>query len=197
VNPENLNPEVWWYVARAGGIVAWVLLAAAVVWGVVLSTRLLGRRTPPAWLLGVHRYLGGLAVVFTVVHLVGLVADSYVDFGWAEILVPYASSWRPGAVAVGVVALYLLVAVEVSSLLMRRLPRRVWRWIHLSGFALFGVATWHGIAAGTDVGNLVYAATSILVVNLVLGLTLVRILAGRRAAARSVPAQRTRDPRAA
>lgn len=197
MNTENLNPEVWWYVARAGGIVAWVLLAAAVVWGVVLSTRLLGRRTPPAWLLGVHRHLGGLAVVFTAVHVIGLVADSYVHFGWAEILVPYASSWRPGAVAVGVVALYLLVAVEVSSLLMRRLPRRVWRWIHLSSFVLFGVATWHGIAAGTDVGNVVYALTSILVVNLVLGLTLVRILAGRRAAARSVPAQPARDLQAA
>ena len=32
--------QVWWYSARASGIVAWVLLAASVVWGLILSTKL-------------------------------------------------------------------------------------------------------------------------------------------------------------
>ena len=71
-----------------------------------------------------HRFLGGAAVTFTGLHVAGLVADSYVHFGVADVLVPGASSWRPGAVAPGVVSLYLLAAVELTSLFMRRSRRR-------------------------------------------------------------------------
>ena len=94
--------------------------------------------------------MGGLAVVFTGVHLAGLVADSYIDFGVRELLVPFASGWQPGAVALGVVGVYLLVAIEVTSLLMKRLPRRFWRGVHFSSYALFVLATGHLLFAGTD-----------------------------------------------
>jgi hypothetical protein len=87
-----VNEQIWWHVARAGGIVAWLLLALSVAWGLLLSTKLLGRRPTPAWLLSLHRMLGALAVVFTVVHVTGLVADSYVHFGPSDVLVPLASA---------------------------------------------------------------------------------------------------------
>ena len=119
-----MNPQVWWYLTRASGIVAWLMLTASVIWGVVLSTKAFPEHRRPAWLLDLHRWLGGLAVSFTAIHLGALVADSYVHFGLADLLVPYASSWQPGAVALGVVALWLLLAVEVTSLAMKRLPRR-------------------------------------------------------------------------
>ena len=137
-----MSSQVWWFVARSSGIVAWALVTMSVCWGLLLSTRLLSRRVSPAWLLDLHRYLGGLAVVFTGIHLVGLVADSYVTFGWAELFIPMASSWKPGAVAFGVVAFYLLLAIEIASLAMRRLPRSLWRWVHRSSFVLFGFATY-------------------------------------------------------
>ena len=93
-----------WYVARAAGLVSWALLAAATLWGLALSTGALGRRPRPNWLLDLHRWLGGTALVFTGVHVVALLADQYVHFGLTEILVPFASSWHPVAVAWGVVA---------------------------------------------------------------------------------------------
>jgi len=71
--------QTWWYLARATGITAWVLLALSVVWGLLLSTSVLKSWSTPKWLLDVHRFLGGLALVFTVLHLAGLVADSYVQ----------------------------------------------------------------------------------------------------------------------
>jgi hypothetical protein len=64
-----MSSQVFWFTARASGIVAWGLAAASVVWGLALSTRLLGRRPRPAWLLDLHRYLGGLALAFTGVHV--------------------------------------------------------------------------------------------------------------------------------
>jgi predicted ferric reductase len=158
------------------------LLAAAVVWGLLLSTRLSKGGPSPAWLTDFHRYLGGSAVVFTALHLFGLVADSYVSFGVADILVPFASSWRPAPVALGVVSLYLLVAIEVSSLLMRRIPRRWWKAIHLSSFVLFWMATFHLATAGTDVHNPFLILAVDAVAALVVFLTLVRMLSPRTSA---------------
>ena len=135
--------KLWWYVARASGIVAWVMLAIAVIWGVLVATRILGRKPRPAWVLDLHRWLGGLSVTFTGVHLLGLALDDYVEFGMRELFVPFASEWRPGAVAWGVVALYALIAVQATSLAMNRLPRRLWKWVHLSSFGLFFAATLH------------------------------------------------------
>jgi DMSO/TMAO reductase YedYZ heme-binding membrane subunit len=171
-----MNPQLWWYIARATGIVAWALLAASVVWGLLLSTRLVRGRPTPAWLLDLHRFLGGSAVAFTALHLAGLVADNYVDFGFADLLVPYASAWRPGPVALGVVSLYVLTAVEATSLAMRRLPRRVWRAVHLTSYVLFWSATLHFVLAGTDAPHPLARAGIDVVAAVVVFLTLVRIL---------------------
>lgn len=148
-----MSSQVWWFTARASGITAWALVTASVLWGMALSTRALGKRPKGPWLTDLHRFLGGLAVVFTVVHMVALWADSYVAFGPSELLVPFASTWQPAAVAAGIVAFYLLVAVEVTSLLMKRLPKVWWKRVHVTSYALYGLATAHLLTAGTDARN--------------------------------------------
>jgi DMSO/TMAO reductase YedYZ heme-binding membrane subunit len=105
-------------------------------------------------MLSTHRYLGALAVVFTGVHVLGLVADSYVHFGIAEVLVPLASSWHPVAVAWGVVGMWLLVAVEGTSLARQYLPQHVWRGIHLLSYPILALTTVHLLSAGTDARSL-------------------------------------------
>jgi DMSO/TMAO reductase YedYZ heme-binding membrane subunit len=177
-----MNEQVWWFLARASGIVAWALLTGSVVLGLVLSTRALGRRPAPAWTADLHRGLGGMAVVFTGVHLLGLAADTTVPFGVVELLVPFTSTWRPVAVAWGILALYLLLAVEVTSALRRRLSTTVWRAVHLASFPLYAVATAHLLTAGTDASSpwlLVIAWATMVVVA---SLTLVRLLVPRRRA---------------
>ena len=109
-----MNEQLWWFVARSTGLVSWALLTVSVLWGVLLSARLLGKKPAPAWLLDLHRHVGGLSVIFVGVHLVALVADSYIEFGLVDLLVPMASAWKPGPVAWGVVALYLVLAVELT-----------------------------------------------------------------------------------
>ena len=142
--------QLAWFTARSSGIVAWVLATSSVLLGLALSTRLVRRKGVPVWLNSLHRYLGTLTLVFTAVHLGALVADNWVHFGVADLLVPMASTWRPGAVAWGIVALYLLVAVQVTSWCKRWLPRRLWHAVHLTSIPLFVAGTVHGAQAGAD-----------------------------------------------
>jgi len=178
--------HTWWYTARAGGLVALALVALTVIGGLQLSTRLV-RRPAPAWVLDVHRFVAGLSVALVGVHLVGLALDPFVKFGLTELFVPMATKYRPGSVAFGIVALYVLLAIEVTSLAMRRLPRRVWHGIHLSSYALFVLATVHGLTAGTDRHNALFQWACLLTAGVVLFMTLVRILAPRRSVARRDP----------
>jgi hypothetical protein len=181
-----MDNSLLWYVARASGIVAWSLVSASVLWGLALSTRAFGRRMKHSWLLDLHRFLGGLALVFTAVHILAIVSDSYVHFGLVEVLVPLAATWHPLAVSFGIVGFYLLLAVELTSLARDRLPRRLWRQVHFASFPLFAVTTVHLLAAGTDAQNPVLTGAVIGVVASVGALTTYRFLPEDPA-----PAQRT------
>ena len=184
-----MNSQVWWYVARASGIIAWLLLTASVIWGVLLSTHAFATRRRPAWLLDLHRWLGGLTIAFVAAHLAALVADSYAHFGIADLAIPYASSWRPGAVALGVIAMWLLVAVEMTSLAVRRVPRKVWRGVHLTSYLAFWLASLHAAFAGTDTSNRLYqltATASIAAVVWAFAYRLTSRRAGRRRPTRAV-----------
>ena len=150
-----LGPRTTWYIARASGLTAWCLVVASVALGLVMSSKPKWKGLPPAWRLDLHRFLGALALCFTVLHIGALTIDPSVPFRVIDVLVPFASRWRPGAVAWGVVGLYLLVVVEGTSLLMRRLPRRWWHRVHLSSLVLLVAATVHGLTAGTDAGSTV------------------------------------------
>jgi predicted ferric reductase len=177
---------LWWYVARASGLVAWALLTATVVWGLLLSTKLFGRKPTPAWLLDLHRFVGGAAAVFTFVHLGAILLDSYVQFDPVSILVPFASSWNPLAVAWGIVAFYLLAAVEITSLVRRHMPNRIWRRVHYASFPLFVTATVHGVTAGSDTRT---TFALMVLASIVLGVGLLTAARIGRAASTPVPAR--------
>jgi predicted ferric reductase len=185
-----MNPQFWWYLSRASGIVAWLILTASVLWGIVLATDLFSESRRPAWLLDLHRWLGGLAVGFTAIHIAALVADSYVEFSVADLTVPFASDYKTGAVAWGVLAMWLLVVVELTSLAMKRIPRRVWRGIHRTSAATFWMASLHGTYAGTDANNRLYAITSIVAAVVMMVALAYRMFSRALAAEPSVSRQR-------
>lgn len=139
-----------WHLARSSGWVAWSLLGCSVVWGTLAAGRMVAGRTMPRWLLELHRHLSWLTVLLLAVHLGALLADDYVEFGVADLLVPGASGWRPTAVAWGVIALWLVAIVQVSSLPRLRLTRRWWRRLHLLSYPAWCLAALHGVQAGTD-----------------------------------------------
>ena len=162
-----MSSHFWWYLTRSSGIIAWLMLTATVILGILLSSKAFPMQRRPLWLLAVHRWLAGLLLCFLAIHLIALVLDDYLEFGFADLVIPYASDWDPAAVALGVVAMWLLVAVEVTSLAQRRLSRRAWRIIHLFSYVAFWLTSMHAALAGSDTSAWLYrsgAAASILAV---------------------------------
>ena len=175
-----MNEQVWWYLARAGGLVATMVSIASLVLGVLLATRAMRAIDRPAWLLAMHRWFSALAVIGTVVHVLALVADDYVHFGVKEILLPMGSSWKALPVTLGVVAMYLLIAVQVTSLFMKRLPKRLWRSVHMSSYAIVWLAAVHAGLAGTDASNRVYQFVALVLTCAAVSAVVLRLVVGRR-----------------
>jgi len=145
-----MTASLTWHLARSSGWVSWVLLGCSVVWGALASGRLVAGRGMPRWLTELHRHLALLTVLLLAVHLGSLLLDDWVRFTPADLFVPGLSRWRTGPVAYGVVALWLVVVVQLSSWTALRLPRRWWRLLHLLSYPAWCLAAVHGVLAGTD-----------------------------------------------
>ncbi|HEY7832166.1 MAG TPA: ferric reductase-like transmembrane domain-containing protein [Ktedonobacterales bacterium] len=141
---------VTWDVARAGGFTAYALLTLAVVEGLALSLRWQTNRWPRIINAELHNFLTLLAVIFTGIHILAVTIDPYTAFGLNEILVPLASHYRPLWMAFGIVALYLGLAIGLSTWLRPRIGYALWRRLHVLTLVLYGLVTVHGIFTGTD-----------------------------------------------
>lgn len=170
---KSLDPQFWWYLSRGSGLMAWAAAGFSCALGTLLATRILKPYDRPAWLLALHCHLAAVFLVLTAAHLASLVLDSYISFGWRDLAVPMASSWKPGAVAYGVIATYVALVVEASSLARRWIPRNVWHGLHLLSYVAFVLVTVHAVLAGTDARTTAFAVgASILVFVFVLSLAL-------------------------
>ncbi len=145
--------SVEWLVIRGSGVAAFALLSAATIWGLLVSSKLLGRLVKAKPLTWFHESLGVGALMATLVHIIVLSTHDFLDFTWAEILIPGKSDWRPLAVAMGIAALYGLVLVSGSFYVKRWIGQKTWRSIHFASFGVFVASLVHGIWAGTDTAS--------------------------------------------
>jgi ferredoxin-NADP reductase len=176
----QLGPAVWWYVARASGLLAWALLGASVVGGLLMATQLAHGNTR-TWTEGLHEFVGALAVVFTVLHLVSVLAADQLRIGLRELIVPFVRADNPVAQGYGVLAFYLLTAVVVTSLARALLSWRWWRRAHLLTFPLWGLACAHAVLAGSDTSHPILHWVGLAVGVVILFLGVFRLLTVRLA----------------
>ena len=177
------SSPVDWYAARAGGVVAYVLLSAVVVLGLSMSGKKRLERWPRFALEDVHRFGGLLVGAFLVVHIGTVAIDSYLPFSLAALAVPLVSVYRPLWIACGIVAAELLLALALTNRYYRSraLDYRLWRRAHYLNFAVWGAATLHGLGSGTDRSTPWLLGIYSLAVVSVCGLTVWRVLRSRRA----------------
>ena len=158
-----------WYLTRATGLVALVLLSVAVVIGIVCSVGWASERWPRFASQAVHRNVSLLAFVFVVVHVVSSVADGYVPLSLLDAVVPFHTPYRTVWVGLGACAFDLMVAVAVTSGLRRRIGVRVWRAVHWLAYACWPIALFHALGAGSDGRLLGALAVYVVCIAAVLG----------------------------
>lgn len=187
----NGLPTVW-LTARAAGVTAYVLLTLSMLAGLMLTTRPLGRRVSGSTVMEIHRSLtiGGLVAVG--VHGLALMADHTVDISWLDLIVPGTLPYRPVWTAAGVIAGELMLILAVSFRLRRRIGMRAWRTLHRAAFAVFLLATLHGILAGTDSSSPWMRWVYVTAVATVVGAVAFRVLI--RTGASSAPSPNRKVP---
>jgi predicted ferric reductase len=163
---------VTWEVARAGGFTAYILLTLAVIVGLALSTQLQSPRRWPRLLNNeLHNFLTLLSMIFIIVHVLAVWIDPFTKFGWNEVFIPLASHYRPVWMAFGIVALYLGIAIGISTWIRPLIGYKWWRRLHVLTLLGFGLVTIHGIGTGSDTqtwwGLGIYLVSIVLVGSLV------------------------------
>ncbi len=139
-----------WYATRASGIMALILLTLTMVLGLVTTSRARARNWPGFAQQEMHRRISMIAVVFLGIHVVTSVLDTYVNIGWLAIVIPFTSAYGRFWVGVGAVALDLMIAVFVTSLLRARMRPGTWRAVHWLAYLSWPIALAHTFGMGTD-----------------------------------------------
>jgi methionine sulfoxide reductase heme-binding subunit len=139
-----------WYLMRGSGVVSLLLLTVVFALGIATSKRLRPRGLPLYVTTTVHRNASLLAVAFLGIHIATAVLDGDAGVPLAAILVPFASDGAPLWVGLGTLAVDLLAAVVVTSLLRKRLKHATWRAVHWAAYGAWPMVYLHGLGAGTD-----------------------------------------------
>jgi DMSO/TMAO reductase YedYZ heme-binding membrane subunit len=146
-----LSSPTLWYASRAAGIVTLLLLTVVMAFGIMTATRVGGKPLPRFAVAELHRRLSLLAMAFLAIHVGTTVMDSYVNTGLLSVIIPGASHYKTVWVAFGTVALDLIVAIMITSLMRQRISHDAWRAIHWLSYLAWPVALIHTIFIGTDV----------------------------------------------
>jgi sulfoxide reductase heme-binding subunit YedZ len=162
-----LASEGLWFLTRSSGMVALVLLTASVALGVVTSVGWSSVRFPRFVTLGLHRNLSLVSICFLALHVATTVVDGYVPVGWLDVVLPFRSPYRTLWLGLGALAVDVLIAVVITSLLRRHLTYRSWKAVHWASWGAWLIAVLHGLGTGSDTMNgwaqLIYVSSASIV----------------------------------
>jgi sulfoxide reductase heme-binding subunit YedZ len=162
--------QLWWYVTRASGLVAYLLLWLSTAWGLAVTSKIFDPFLTRDYTYDFHQYLSLFSLGFVVIHVVVLMLDRYLPFSLLQVLAPFLSSYRPLWVGLGVISLYLLALVTVTFYLRKQIGMRAFRWIHVLSLLGYLGVTLHALYAGTDstlsAAKLIYEGSFLTVVFL-------------------------------
>jgi predicted ferric reductase len=193
IGATGLTPGTtsFWYLSRATGFVAYLLLWGSVTWGLLLSTGMGRAWLRPPQLLDAHQFLSAAGAGFACFHSLVLMGDRYVSFPLRAVIVPFGGSYEPLLVALGQIAAWLCLLLIASFHVRRHIGGRAWRRLHYASFMAFWLAVAHGLLLGTERttvwANFVYLTTASVVTFLTFSRVLViegvhSVLIGRDAA---------------
>jgi sulfoxide reductase heme-binding subunit YedZ len=164
------STQIWWYVTRSAGIIAYLLLWFSTVWGLAVPSRLLNPVLEQTFTVDFHEFISLLSIGFTLLHVFVLTVDRFLPYTPLQILVPFLSPYRPFWVGMGVIAFYITLLVTVTFYFRSKIGVKTFRSIHVLSLLGYLGVTLHGIYAGTDspliAMQLLYKGTALVVIFL-------------------------------
>ncbi|GAF57132.1 LOW QUALITY PROTEIN: hypothetical protein JCM18901_2910 [Psychrobacter sp. JCM 18901] len=139
----------FWYLSRASGVIAYALFWLAVVFGLLLSTRL-GKHFNAARVFALHQYLSLIAVALPLFMAGILLADNYLNLHIWQILVPFGFQTDRVGVALGQMGFWLLFICAFSFYIKKYIGQSVWRWLHFLTFTAYMLISIHVFMVGSD-----------------------------------------------
>jgi methionine sulfoxide reductase heme-binding subunit len=150
--PFAEGSQAYWFLARAGGIVSYLLLWLATCWGIIMSSKLLKGIISPGLAFSLHEFLPLLGILFAAMHALVLLGDSYISFDMQQLLIPFTSSYKPFWTGLGTIAFYSFIVLTASFYVRKQIGQKSWRVLHYTSYVAFLLALTHGLMAGTDSG---------------------------------------------
>jgi methionine sulfoxide reductase heme-binding subunit len=172
-----MNNSILWYTTRGAGAVSLILFSAVVVLGVLSSLRFETTSWPRFLTTGLHRNLSLMALVFLALHIVTALVDPFTHLGWLAAVVPFSSYYRTLWLGLGVIAVELMIAIAVTSLVRGVIGHGAWRAIHLLAYASWPIAVVHSFGTGTDNLSAWMLVIDVVCILAVAGAVVARLLA--------------------
>lgn len=144
-------PKAFWYLSRGSAITAYILLWLSMMLGTGITNKLGALWPGLPSTIELHEYTSILGLAFGLFHGLILLGDKFMAFNFAQVLIPFRSSYQTIAVGLGQVALYIWVILDVSFYIRKIIGKKAWRLIHFASFLTFIAVLTHALIAGTDV----------------------------------------------
>lgn len=144
------DPKAYWYLSRGSAFVALSLLWASMALGLLLTNKM-ARNWPgvPA-AFAIHEFISLLGIGFSLFHALVLLGDRYINYDFAQVAIPFASSYEPVWVGLGQVGFYVMLILTLSFYVRQKIGQKAWRVIHYVSFLTYGMAFLHGLTSGSD-----------------------------------------------
>ncbi len=144
------SQQLWWFVTRSAGIVAYLLLWLSTVWGLAVPSKVVAPVLEGGYTFDFHQFISLLSIAFVVFHIMALTLDRYLPYSLFQILIPFISPYRPEWVGIGVISFYIMIVVAGTFYLRSRIGMNTFRQIHYFSLAAYLGVTLHGLFSGTD-----------------------------------------------
>ncbi|HLM84373.1 MAG TPA: ferric reductase-like transmembrane domain-containing protein [Candidatus Bathyarchaeia archaeon] len=148
--PSEIQIPWDWYVVRASALIGFLLLYIAVFAGTVSCLPGVRKYFLKLHSLNFHCWISLQALVFAFIHAISLLFHRFILFNFADILVPFHSSFEPVLTAYGTISLCLMIALVATSYLRKYISYALWRGIHFLNIALYAFSVIHAYYLGTD-----------------------------------------------
>jgi len=182
---QRVSTSWAWYVVRAAGFISVGLLILLMISGIGLVTGLTFRFFEPikAWVI--HRALALALCASVAIHVIFLLFDHFVPFSLVQVLVPFTATYKRMTihglhvgslwVALGILSMYGIVIVVLSSLSIIERNKGIWKKLHYVSYAVMLFIFFHALYLGSDLAYGLFRYAWLALGIFLLGMVMMRL----------------------